>query len=103
MKPHVPQTYDEITRRTVLEPDGSIRPAPDGAPSERNDLELRGVVADALLASGFGEIGVEVASGGITLRGWARDPDQVAQILRVVAAAAPNVEISDRMHVGRPA
>jgi hypothetical protein len=102
MKPHVPQTYDEITRKTVLEPDGSIRPAPEGAPSERSDLELRGVVADVLLASGLSEIGVEVAQGRITLRGWVRDANQVAHVLRVVAAVAPDVEISDRMHVGRP-
>jgi hypothetical protein len=103
MKPRVPQSYDEITRSTVLDPDGSIRPTPEGTPSERSDLELRGTVADALLAGGWSEVGVEVGNGRIILRGWVRDAEHAAHILKVVAAVAPDIEIADRMHVGRPA
>lgn len=100
MKPRSIDTYDAITRRTVLEPDGSLRADPGGASTEKTDHELQAVVGDALLANGMTEVGVEVDRGRIILRGWVRDAGHVAGILRTIAKVAPDAEIDDRMHVG---
>jgi hypothetical protein len=77
MKPQPPKSYDEITRRTVVEPDGSFR-----------------------VDNGFTEVGIEVEHGRVTLRGWVRDGDTAALILRVAAQAAPGAQLDNRMHVG---
>jgi len=100
MKPRSLETYDAITRRTVLEPDGSVRPDAREASTEKLDHELQAVVADVLLANGMTEVGVEVDHGRIILRGWVRDAGHVARIVRTVAKAAPDADIDDRMHVG---
>lgn len=100
MKPRILATYDEITRQTVLEPDGSQRSPSPTAANEQEDRELRTAVADALTATGMTEVGVEVNRGTILLRGWLRDAAHAAQVMRLVAKAAPDHEIDDRMHIG---
>jgi osmotically-inducible protein OsmY len=100
MKPQPPKSYDEITRRTVVEPDGSFRVDIGTPPELPSDQVLRASVADALLADGFTEVGIEVEHGRVTLRGWVRDGDTAALILRVAAQAAPGAQLDNRMHVG---
>lgn len=102
MKPRVPQTYDEITRRTVLEPDGSRRADPHAPTPTADDQRLRATIADALSARGLTEVGVEVDDGRVILRGWIRDGALVASVVSAVTSVAPEVEIVDRMHIGLP-
>lgn len=101
MKPRILATYDEITRQTVLEPDGSRRPFTRIAANEQQDRAVREAVADALIAHGMTEVGVEVDRGTVILRGWIRDASHVTKVIRVVAKAAPDLEIDDRMHIGQ--
>jgi len=101
MKPRILATYDEITRQTVLEPDGSQRPFTHTAANDRQDRAVREAVADALIANGLTAVGFEVDQGKVILRGWIRDAAHVAQVLRVVTKAAPDLEIDDRMHIGQ--
>lgn len=101
MKPRILETYDEITRQTVLEPDGSRRSLTRTAANEQQDRAVREAVADALIANGMTEVGVEVDQGKVILRGWIRDASHVAQVIRVVGRAAPDLEIDDRMHIGQ--
>ena len=103
MKPHASQTYDEITRRTVPEPDGSIRVVPTTAPAIQESLVLRERVADALIACGLPDIGIEVDAGRVILRGWVTNIGQAHCAVRAVNEVAPEAVIVDRMHVGRPA
>src|SRR6185436_10144851 len=99
MKAHAPESYDEITRLTVLEPDGSVRPLlPHRAPPDA-DARLRESVFDALIACGFTEIGVEVEDGRVILRGWARRPEHVKLAARIVATVAGDAVIDVRICV----
>ncbi|CAN5923462.1 hypothetical protein BH11MYX3_BH11MYX3_34070 [soil metagenome] len=100
MKPRAPQTYDEITRRSVPEPDGSARPElPVAAPAAR-DGALREVVSDALIACGMTEVGVEITGGRIVLRGWVRDLERADRIRRLVRGVAGDADIVDHLHLG---
>jgi len=101
MKSRVPRSYDEINRKTVLDPIGSVRPPVEEPPSGPPDAVLRATVMDALLASGMTEVGVEVERGRIILRGWVRDAAYAARVVRVVGTAAPDAKIDSRMHIGR--
>ena len=105
MKPRSLETYDAITRQTVLEPDGSVRPDATKASADQRqrDRELQALVLDTLIANGLSEVGVEVDQGRIILRGWVRDAGQVARVVRTVAKAAPDAEIDERMHLGTSA
>jgi hypothetical protein len=100
MKAHAPETYDEITRMTVLEPDGSVRPLPIHHAAHAADLRLREEVCDALFACGFPEIGVEVDDGRVILRGWARRPEHVRLAQRIAATVAPEAIIDVRISLG---
>jgi len=100
MKAHAPESYDEITRKTVLEPDGSVRPVRPPAVSADTDARLRDVVTDALIACGFTDIGVEVRDGHVILRGWVRQPDHVRLATRVVSAVAPDAVLDVRVSLG---
>ena len=101
MKPRVPQSYDEINRKTVLDPIGSVRPPVEEPPGGPPDTVLRDTVMDALLAAGMPEVGVEVDRGRIILRGWGRDAAYATRVERVVRTAAPDAKIDSRMHIGR--
>lgn len=68
-------------------------------------IEARGLwaaVSDALAAAGFNEVGIEVTDQRVVLSGWIHDVDRVARIICAVARVAPEAELIDRMHVGRP-
>jgi len=100
MKAHTPQTYDEITRLTVLEPDGSVRPLLPHHASPDADARLRETVTDALFACGFTDIGVEVRDGRVVLRGWVEQPQHTRLAVRIVSAVAPEAPIDLRICVG---
>lgn len=100
MRPRIPHTYDEISRRTVLDPDGSVRPALDPIDDAETDRALCATIRDALLATGITDVGVEVDHDRIILRGWVRNREYAARVLRFITTLAPDMEILMRMHVG---
>jgi osmotically-inducible protein OsmY len=95
----IPRSYDEIVRRTVVDPDSSVRPTKiqEDEADERfriarmraqmTDQErmLYARVAQALLGDhSFGEIGFEVEHGRVTLHGTAGDARTIAYAEAVV-------------------
>lgn len=77
-------TYDEITRQTVLEPDGSLRP-PTAA--EAVDVKvLRARVIDAIQANGLFDIGFDIDGTRVLLTGQVRDTATRGRIERIIAA-----------------
>ena len=99
MKAHAPESYDEITRLTVLEPDGSVRPLLPHRVSPDTDARLRETVTDALIACGFTDIGIEVHDGQVTLRGWVEQSSHARLAARIVAAVAPEAVVALRICV----
>jgi hypothetical protein len=83
MPQHTPRTYDDITRRTVPEPDSSFRPTTDqeraAFEGERilssDEKALYDRVADALRGSGLdiAEVSIEIDGTRVTLRGRVDD------------------------------
>ena len=83
-EPRASQSYDEITRRTVVEPDGSLRAAAPSQPAL--DSGLRARVADALISVGYLDIGFEIEDRRVLLRGQVRDAAVRSRIEQLVAA-----------------
>lgn len=90
--PTTPRSYDEIVRRTVLDPDGAYRPSPEqvrrayrGALTsyEESIFEL---VHDALLEAGIdvGALQIGVEHDWVVVRGAVRSPREAAHIAEVV-------------------
>ena len=81
------KTYDDITRKTVPNPDSSFRPSPEqiqqakdgfrALDADEHALTERARTAVAAIASG---ITVEVTRDRITLRGKVRDTETLARI-----------------------
>ena len=99
MSARSPKTYDEITRRTVIEPDSSFRPIAPSRPDVPDDQTLLDRVRDALLALGLDEVGLEVEDGRISLIGWVRDHATSARVEKVVRRVEPNAPIVNHLHV----
>lgn len=98
--PRTPRSYDEISRHTVLEPDGSWRADPPPTEAEQLlDRKIRDAIYDALLASGIDTVGFEVVRGRAILRGVVRDAHAGSRIERIVAEAAPDAVIDNRLRV----
>jgi hypothetical protein len=81
------KTYDEITRKTVPNPDSSFRPSPEqvqqakdgfrALDADEQALTERARTAVAAIASG---VTVEVTRDRITLRGKVKDAETLARI-----------------------
>lgn len=99
MSARTPKSYDEITRRTVVEPDSSWRPVHPSRPELPDDQTLLDRVRDALIALGFDDVGVEVEDGRITLLGWVRSHECATRVERLVRSVAPEAVISNHLHV----
>jgi hypothetical protein len=91
----IPCSYDEIVRRTVVDPDSSFRPsqrqeaeADEPHRAERvnaqmsdRERDLYARLAGVLLAdTSLGEIGFEVEDGTVTLQGSVRDARAITHI-----------------------
>lgn len=105
MSPRAARSYDEIARHTVLEPDGSWRPDPPPTEDEvRFDQRTREAVRDALVAYGIDTLGFEVVRGRVILCGLVRDQAAASRVERIIAEAAPEALIDNRMRIaGREA
>lgn len=80
-----PHTYDEITRRTVPDPDTSFRP-PLPHECERTDADLLHEISVLLDDAGLRHIGFEVHNGRVVLRGQVRDRATAMMVEHVIAA-----------------
>lgn len=94
---HVPRSYDEIVRRTVPDPDSSIRPterqeqqAREGframdAHEQKLHARVMEALEDVLAATNNPpSVDVEVDRDTVTLRGHARDMATIEQLERCV-------------------
>lgn len=97
MQPHVPRSYDQITRSTVVDPDGSLRP-PAGEP-RLPDPALWECVRDVLTELGV-QVGFEVADRDVILRGQVRDRAASLRIERAVAAIDGVERVWNHLDVG---
>jgi hypothetical protein len=96
--PRPPLTYDEISRHTVLEPDGSWRPDPPPSELElRLDRKIHEAIYEVFLTHGIDTVGFEVVRGRAILSGTVRDPYAASRIVRLVAEAAPEAVIDSRL------
>lgn len=95
--PTPPHTYDEITRRTVPEPDSSFRPPiPHDSPDA---IPLRKRVIEALRSSGFFDVGFEVDGERVLLRGEVRDLATRMRIEQLVAMIDGVDRVESTLHV----
>ena len=98
------KTYDDITRKTVPNPDSSFRPSPEqvrqahegfrALDADEQALTERARTAVAAIASG---VTVEVTRGRITLRGKVKDAETMN---RVGDAVRELGEVDDQLVVG---
>jgi len=102
-----PTTYDEITRRTVPEPDSSFRPTPEQVRQaregfralDRDEQQLLDRVRAALAASGveIDHLDIEVERERVTVRGQVRDQATLARVSELVREAAGDGEVVDHV------
>src|SRR5690349_2813903 len=92
-----PKSYDEITRKTVPDPEGSWRPSPNQVQDaltggykalDADEQDLHDRVRDALVNAGVdtSRIAIEVARERVTLRGTVTQGSRLDQIERAVNA-----------------
>lgn len=103
-------TYDEIIRRTVVEPDLSFRPTPEqmaeGHIGERamfsDERELFQRVREELLSRGFvmDTFGIEVSGATVILRGRVRDVATLRAIEHAVASVEGVETFEDHLVIG---
>ncbi len=99
MAGHPPKSYDEITRKTVPDPEGSWRPSPDQVTQaftggykalDEDEQDLHDRVRDALIAEQIdtSRISIEVLRERVTLRGTVTPGHRLDRIENVVASVA---------------
>ena len=107
--PNKPTSYDDITRKTVPEPDGSTRPsreqverAYDGTHTRAaDDLALLTAVQSAVGAHADGaRVGVEVRDGRVELRGSVSQSSSMTELEDVVRGVAGVNSVENKLVVG---
>jgi osmotically-inducible protein OsmY len=109
MANRVSQTYDDITRRTVPDPDSSIRPSKD---QERQAFEgframdevesaLHARVMDALRDSGINwqHVTIEVERDRVSVRGSVDEDQDLRRIPDLIRGVEGVGEVDDRLVV----
>ncbi len=103
------KTYDDITRKTVPDPDGSIRPsreqverAYDGTHTRtHDDLRLLAAVQAAVHAHGDGaRIAVEVRDGRVELRGEVSRSASITEVEDLVRGVPGVGAVENKLVVG---
>jgi len=107
MPTRVPKSYDEITRATVPEPDGSWRPsdqqvrqASEGFRAlDAREQALFDRVDSALAAGGeaLDHVRIEVTHDCVTLRGHVRSPAAINRALEIVRTIKGVGAVLDRI------
>jgi osmotically-inducible protein OsmY len=107
--PNKPTSYDDITRSTVPDPDGSIRPsreqverAFDGTHTRtQDDLRLLAAVQSAVHAHADGaRVGVEVRDGRVELRGSVSQSPSISELEDRVRAVEGVQSVENKLVVG---
>jgi hypothetical protein len=97
-----PSSYDDIVRRTVVDPDSSVRPSKDQEQQAREGFRamddhehaLHDRVQQALAHTGVTGVTIEVARERVTLRGTVSD----VALLRTIEDAVARVPGVDTVH-----
>jgi osmotically-inducible protein OsmY len=104
--PKSPPTYDEILRRTVIEPDSSFRPTPEQMAQgpgframDRDEQQLLDRVRGVLASSGVevAHVEVEVERDRVTLRGKVSDQIAMTRVPELVRGVDGVHEVIDRL------
>jgi hypothetical protein len=107
--PSKPPSYDDITRKTVPEPDGSMRPsaeqierAYDGTHTRTaDDLRLLAAVQSSLQGHpDGGRVGVEVRDGRVELRGSVSQSSSMSEIEDRVRGVEGVSSVENKLVVG---
>ena len=107
--PNKPPTYDEITRKTVPDPDGSTRPsreqveqAYDGTHTRTaDDLKLLASVQAAVHSHADGaRVGVEVRDGQADLRGSVTKASSITELDELVRSVTGVTSVENKLVVG---
>lgn len=112
--PRNPRSYDEITRRTVPEPDSSFRPSPgqiaeaDLAHREQRlraqltDQErmLYDRVAEVVLGSAYEDVGFDLDGATVTLHGRVHDPGMIDRLEDRVRRIPGVEQVVNRLVIG---
>jgi hypothetical protein len=105
-----PRSYEEITRRTVPNPDSSWRPTEQQEEDAfagrhfhtEDEQKILAKVTDALLDTPGVDmcgVNVEVEDTRVTLRGRCTNPSAIARIVRAVNSIEEVSEVVDRLVV----
>jgi len=105
------KSYDEITRKTVPNPDSSWRPTPEQEKQayegfralDKDEQELDDRVRDALASSGhdISRVQVEVSGTRVTLRGQVMNHQALDDIAMAVHGVDGIGDVVDRMVVAQ--
>ncbi len=107
--PNKPTTYDEITRKTVPDPDGSTRPsreqveqAYDGTHTRAaDDQKLLASVQAAIRSHADGtRIAVEVRDGQVDLRGSIATASSITELEELVRGVSGVTSVDNKLVVG---
>lgn len=102
-----PTTYDEITRRTVVEPDSSFRPTVEQVRQSRegfraldaDEQRLSKCIRSALAAGGVDleHVGFEVDGAQVTIRGEVPDAAALAHVSERIRGVEGIDELVDQL------
>ena len=102
----MPKSYDEITRKTVPDPDGSWRPSPEQVKQAYEGFRALDADEQALQArvqaalAGKGEVTVEIDRDRVILRGRVRDPKDLTRIPELVRGIDGVGSVDDQLVSG---
>jgi osmotically-inducible protein OsmY len=109
MPSRTPRSYDEIVRRTVVDPDSSWRPTPEqeretARAPERDDHALYERVWQALVDTGLDLecVGIEVHDNRVTVRGQVHNAFALGKIPAVIERVDGVEEVRDFLVIGTP-
>jgi osmotically-inducible protein OsmY len=107
-----PTSYDEITRRTVVEPDGSFRPTPEQVRQSRegframdaDENQLSERIRHVLAAGGveLAHVGFEVDRNQVTIRGEVPNGAALARISELISQLDGVDELVDQIVIAAP-
>jgi osmotically-inducible protein OsmY len=98
-------TYDDIVRRTVPEPDTSWRPSPEQVKQahegfralDADEQRLQARVRAALAASGITGVEAEITADRVTLRGQVADADTLNRASEIVRGVDGVGDVADQL------
>ncbi len=107
--PNKPTTYDDITRRTVPDPDGSMRPSRDQVEAAfdgthtrtADDLTLLAAVQSAVHSHpDAAHVALEVRDGHVDLRGSVSRPAAMSELEDLVRTVEGVGSVENKLVVG---